>query len=162
MLGRRVSQLSAMKTLRIMETDCFSIRRRAERGSIRLRDHTLRGPRDARSEPIERELPATPKTGSETTSDLLPPPFDVSELGNYVNAGGDQEVCLGECDPNHWYLIYSVAPEDRSSLVSERSRTPSLSMAEVSSGALPSHASPLVDCSGRWKGNRDAGLAQLY
>ena len=74
----------------------FSIRRRAERGSIRLRDHTLRGPRDAHSEPVERELPATPETGSETTSGFLPPPFDVSELGNYANAGGNQEVCLGK------------------------------------------------------------------
>ena len=74
----------------------FSIRRRAERGSIRLSDHALRGPRDLRSEPVERELPATPKTGSETTSGLLPPQFDVSELGNYANAGGNQEVCLGK------------------------------------------------------------------
>jgi len=74
----------------------FSIRRRTERGSIRLRGHALRGPRDAHSEPVERELPATPETGSETTSGLPPPPFDVSELGNYANAGGNQEVCLGE------------------------------------------------------------------
>ena len=75
----------------------FSIRRRAERGSIRLRDHALRGPRDAHPQHAERDLPATPKTGSETTSGLLPPPFDVSELGNYANAGGDQEVCLAGC-----------------------------------------------------------------
>ena len=74
----------------------FSVRRRAERGSIRLRDHALRGPRDAHSEPVERELPATPKNGTETTSGLLPPPFDVSELGNYANAGGNQEVCFHE------------------------------------------------------------------
>ena len=74
----------------------FSIRRRSERGSIRLRDHALRGPRDAHSEPVERELPATPRTGSGTTTSFLPPPFDVSELGNYANAGGNQEVCLGE------------------------------------------------------------------
>ena len=80
----------------------FSIRRRAERGSIRLRDHALRGPRDARSNPVERELPATPKSGTEATSGLLPPPFDVSELGNYANIGGNQEVCLDE------YVIASI------------------------------------------------------
>jgi len=74
----------------------FSIRRRAERGSIRLRDHALRGSRGAHSEPVERELPATPKTGTGTTSGFLPPPFDVSDLGSYANAGGNQEVCLDE------------------------------------------------------------------
>ena len=75
------------------EDGLFSIRRRADRGSIRLRDHASRGPRDAHSEPVERELPTTPKTGTGTTGGLLPPPFDVSELGNYANPGGDQEVC---------------------------------------------------------------------
>ena len=35
-------------------------------------------------------------------------------------------------------------------------------MAKVSSGAIPSHASSLVDCSRWWKGNCDVGLAQLY
>ena len=69
----------------------FSIRRRADRGSIRLRDQALRGPRDIRSEPVERDLPATPKTGTEETSALLPP-FDVSELESYANAGRNQEV----------------------------------------------------------------------
>ena len=70
----------------------FSMRRRAERGSIRLRDHALRGPRDARSEPVERELPSTPRTGTEESSDLVPPPFNVTELGTYANAGRNQEV----------------------------------------------------------------------
>ena len=75
------------------------------------------------------------------------------ETKRYAWANGDRSHCC---------LIYSVASENRSSLVSERSRTSSLSMAEVSSGAIPSHASPLVDCSGRWKGNCNARLAQLH
>ena len=79
------------------EGGLFSIRRRADRGSIRLRDHALRGPRDANSESVGRELPATPNTGTGATSGLLPPPFDVSELGSYANPGGDQEVCLSGC-----------------------------------------------------------------
>ena len=47
----------------------FSIRRRAERSAIRLRDHALRGPQDAQSEPVEREPPSTPVTGTEESSD---------------------------------------------------------------------------------------------
>ena len=62
----------------------------------------------------------------------------------------------------YWCLTYITAPEDWPSLVSECSRTPSLSMAAVSSGALPSHASPLVDCPRWWKGNRDVGPTQLH
>ena len=44
------------------------------------------------SESAERELLATLETRTETTSSLLPPPFDVAELGNYASAGGNQEV----------------------------------------------------------------------
>ena len=77
------------------EDGLFSIRRRGDRGSIRQRDHALRGPRDTHSI-ADRELPATPNSGTGTTGGLLPPPFDVSELGNYVSPGGDQEVCLAE------------------------------------------------------------------
>lgn len=72
----------------------FSIHRWVERGSIRLRDHALRGPRDTHSEPMVGELSATPNTETETTSGLLPPPFDVSELGSYANTGGNHEVCM--------------------------------------------------------------------
>ena len=61
-----------------------------------------------------------------------------------------------------WCLIFPIAPKDWSSLVLECSRTSSLSMAEVSSGTLSSHACPLVDCFRWWKGNCDVGLAQLY
>jgi len=45
------------------------------------------------------------------------------------------------------FLICLIAPEDRSPLVSGYLRTP-LSVAELSSGALSSRASPLVDFSG--------------
>jgi hypothetical protein len=60
-----------------------------------MTDRASRGPRGPRLEPEEKELPATPKSGTEDTSALLPPPFDVSELGNYANAGRNQEVSFG-------------------------------------------------------------------
>ena len=49
------------------------------------------------------------------------------------------------CYNKRRFLICPIASEDRSPLVSECSRTPALSVAKISSGALSSHASPLVD-----------------
>jgi len=66
------------------------------------------------------------------------------------------------CCNKRRFLIYPIASKDRSPLVSECSRTPALSVAKMSSGALSSYASPLVDCSRWWKGNCNVGLTQLY
>jgi hypothetical protein len=62
----------------------FSLRRRAERGSMRLRDRASVASRDSFETPRRASGP------SEGEGALLPPPFDITELGGGVR--GSQEV----------------------------------------------------------------------
>ncbi|KAI0657509.1 hypothetical protein C8Q70DRAFT_919348 [Cubamyces menziesii] len=72
----------------------FSLRRRAERGNARLRDRALSG-MDESGRFVERAYEgemSTSEGASMSASGVLPPAFDLSELGQYANAGGTQEV----------------------------------------------------------------------
>ncbi|KAH9829237.1 uncharacterized protein C8Q71DRAFT_843952 [Rhodofomes roseus] len=76
----------------------FSIRRRASRGSARLRDRALQagnrnGGRRA-SDPVSTTGLDESGSGSLSTSGLLPPPFDINEMGQYVGAPEAQEVSI--------------------------------------------------------------------
>ncbi|EIN14499.1 hypothetical protein PUNSTDRAFT_140778, partial [Punctularia strigosozonata HHB-11173 SS5] len=65
----------------------FSLRRRAERGEARLREEALQ---ERRSGPSLRE-PAGRSEMASFGSAVIPPAFDISELGAYANARGSQE-----------------------------------------------------------------------
>lgn len=74
----------------------FSIRRRASRGSARMRDRALQANRNDRraSDPISTTGLEESGSGSLSTSGLLPPPFDINEMGEYAGAPGAQEVSI--------------------------------------------------------------------
>ncbi|CDO77431.1 hypothetical protein BN946_scf184857.g38 [Trametes cinnabarina] len=89
----------------------FSLRRRAERGNARLRDRVLSG-MDESGRIVERgyEGESTSGDASMSASSVLPPAFDLSELGQYANAGGTQEpLRIGLL----WYLNVHAPPPYR-------------------------------------------------
>ncbi|EIW53325.1 uncharacterized protein TRAVEDRAFT_108253, partial [Trametes versicolor FP-101664 SS1] len=73
----------------------FSLRRRAERGNARLRDRAFGGldesGRRVEGGGYDAEM-STSGDASMSGSGALPPAFDLSELGQYANAGDAQEV----------------------------------------------------------------------
>ena len=100
----------------------FSVRRRAERGTARLRDRAL-GAVDEHGRQIDgggAEGEGAGDAGMSTsgdattlsTSGMLPATFDIEELGQYASAGGTREVScrfgLGGPFPPH--LILSIIP----------------------------------------------------
>ena len=88
------SQVSATDTM--PEEGFFSVRRQAERGFRRERA-SMDGPSTfRRSDPShDQEVPSTPRTNTSLTpSGIVPPPFDLTELGTF--AKGSQEV---SCSP---------------------------------------------------------------
>lgn len=86
----------------------FSLRRRAERGSTRLRDRALAGRRQSGSDvSVGPAGPRSPRSGTQT-SGLTP--FDLSELGQFANAGPHQEVST--------FIMPGIADHDRTSLPS--------------------------------------------
>ncbi|EMD36982.1 hypothetical protein CERSUDRAFT_95250 [Gelatoporia subvermispora B] len=94
----------------------FSIRRRADRGAIRLRDRALKSPQGGRKpgEPSQREaqgrIGGRSGRGSLSTSELMPPPFDLDELDKYANTKGTQEpLRIGLL----WYLNVHTDPPYR-------------------------------------------------
>ncbi len=87
------SQVSATDTTQ--QEGFFSIRRRAERGYQRERTSMGGefGPSTSRRSGLSRdqEVPSTPRTSTSLTpSGIVPPPFDLTELGTF--AKGSQEV----------------------------------------------------------------------
>ncbi|OSD01052.1 hypothetical protein PYCCODRAFT_1436831 [Trametes coccinea BRFM310] len=89
----------------------FSLRRRAERGNARLRERALNG-MDESGRIVERgyEGESTSGDASMSASSVLPPAFDLSELGQYANAGGTQEpLRIGLL----WYLNVHAPPPYR-------------------------------------------------
>ncbi|TBU45494.1 hypothetical protein BD309DRAFT_1017792 [Dichomitus squalens] len=96
----------------------FSLRRRAERGAARLRDHALGGV-DEHGRPIgggaggESVVDAGLSTSGDatlSTSGMLPATFDIEELGQYASAGGTQEpLRIGLL----WYLNVHAPPPYR-------------------------------------------------
>ena len=91
----KTSQVSATET--VPEEGFFSIRRRAERGFQRERASMggNSGPSTfRRSGPSHnQEMPSTPRTTTSLTpSGIVPPPFDLTELGTF--AKGSEEVSL--------------------------------------------------------------------
>ncbi|KZT04943.1 uncharacterized protein LAESUDRAFT_702914 [Laetiporus sulphureus 93-53] len=95
----------------------FSIRRRASRGSARLRDQALQAAyRQSGRSISDQVIPeaGVPEStnGSESlsTSGLLPPPFDLAELGQYAGTSDSQEpVRIGLL----WYLNVHAPPPYR-------------------------------------------------
>ncbi|THH31833.1 hypothetical protein EUX98_g2343 [Antrodiella citrinella] len=88
----------------------FSVRRRAERGSIRLRDRAMGGGRRASGSDVSAgpNGPRSPRSGTQSSSGLYPPPFDLAELGQFANAEPTQEpLRIGEL----WYLnVHALEP----------------------------------------------------
>jgi hypothetical protein len=82
------SQVSAVDTT--PEEGFFSIRRQAERGFQRERA-SMSGPGTSRRSLQDQEVPSTPRTNTSLTpSGIVPPPFDLTELGTF--AKGSEEV----------------------------------------------------------------------
>ncbi|KAI0752741.1 hypothetical protein C8Q80DRAFT_472567 [Daedaleopsis nitida] len=92
----------------------FNVRRRADRGTARLRDRALGGVDDM-GRPFEGEsaVDAGASTSGDatlSTSGMLPATFDIAELGQYANAGGTQEpLRIGLL----WYLNVHAPPPYR-------------------------------------------------
>ncbi|EPQ51904.1 hypothetical protein GLOTRDRAFT_140838 [Gloeophyllum trabeum ATCC 11539] len=89
----------------------FSIRRRAERGQMRLRDQALGSLRRGEAPSFEAMRPAEePRSTSDsvTGSALLPPPFDIAELGVYAR-GSQEPLRIGLL----WYLNVHAPPPYR-------------------------------------------------
>ncbi|KII91823.1 hypothetical protein PLICRDRAFT_38680 [Plicaturopsis crispa FD-325 SS-3] len=87
----------------------FSVRRRASRGGARLRESAL-AEASARSPPQHDTgggRPMTPSGGS-SSGGMLPPPFDISELGAY-SRGSAEPLRIGLL----WYLNVHAPPPYR-------------------------------------------------
>lgn len=67
----------------------FSVRRRAERGSVRLRERALQR---RLSDPLPPDPDADVLSGSGSGSGAQPPPLDIAELRQYANIKSTQEV----------------------------------------------------------------------
>lgn len=71
----------------------FSLRRRAERGSLRLRDSVMSGGGRRSGENLrERARSSRPDTPLSSSASGVPPPFDAAELGTYARES--REVSL--------------------------------------------------------------------
>ncbi|KAI0772885.1 hypothetical protein BD413DRAFT_474004 [Trametes elegans] len=162
----------------------FSLRRRAERGSARLRDRALSGAVDESGRRVDvgggydAEM-STSGDASLSTSGVLPPPFDLSELGQFAGAGDMQEVSCPfqadlilsslSCTLSHLAIhihprpprddavstsltcfFCCAAAEDRFAMVPQRARAPAIQVAAVPGAPVSAHVAPLVDRAWRW------------
>ncbi len=103
------------------EEGFFSIRRRVERGSQRERaavgdesgSFTFRTSDSLHSQE-DTNVPSTPRTSTSLASSVVPPPFDLAELGTFAKGNQEVSFCRSLFVRCHGHVISSVPGDDLS------------------------------------------------